>query len=169
MPEAARLTGRGAAALVHCRPAFRQGRSFRPARRSRSRRHDARQPRPAWTPRWRVPAQRGWSSWAISCMRVTAARPSFLPRWARGVRPTRAWPILLVRGNHDDRAGDPPDDWGIDCREEPLPAAVRVAPRAGRGGRGLRARGARASCGVPLGGRRTERNPTVFLLWSKTP
>jgi DNA ligase-associated metallophosphoesterase len=29
-------------------------------------------------------------------------------------------PILLVRGNHDDRAGDPPDAWGIDCREEPV-------------------------------------------------
>jgi uncharacterized protein len=29
-------------------------------------------------------------------------------------------PILLVRGNHDDRAGDPPDAWGIECREEPV-------------------------------------------------
>lgn len=28
--------------------------------------------------------------------------------------------ILLVRGNHDDRAGDPPAEWGIDCREEPV-------------------------------------------------
>jgi DNA ligase-associated metallophosphoesterase len=29
-------------------------------------------------------------------------------------------PILLVRGNHDDRAGDPPVEWGIECREEPV-------------------------------------------------
>ena len=29
-------------------------------------------------------------------------------------------PILLVRGNHDDRAGDPPDAWGIECRDEPV-------------------------------------------------
>ncbi len=29
-------------------------------------------------------------------------------------------PVLLVRGNHDDRAGDPPDDWGVECRDEPV-------------------------------------------------
>lgn len=28
--------------------------------------------------------------------------------------------IELVRGNHDRGAGDPPDDWRIDCREQPL-------------------------------------------------
>ncbi len=36
----------------------------------------------------------------------------------------RAHPALvmtLVRGNHDDRAGDPPADLGIDCVDEPLP------------------------------------------------
>ncbi len=27
--------------------------------------------------------------------------------------------ILLVRGNHDKRAGDPPDEWRIDCADEP--------------------------------------------------
>ena len=27
--------------------------------------------------------------------------------------------IVLVRGNHDDRAGDPPADWGIDVVAEP--------------------------------------------------
>lgn len=40
-------------------------------------------------------------------------------------------PILLVRGNHDDRAGDPPAEWGIECREEPvdcLPFVWRHAP-----------------------------------------
>ena len=28
--------------------------------------------------------------------------------------------LTLVRGNHDDRAGDPPTDWGVACVEEPL-------------------------------------------------
>ncbi len=39
----------------------------------------------------------------------------------------RAWrcergslPITLVRGNHDDKAGDPPREWGIDCVDEPF-------------------------------------------------
>jgi len=27
--------------------------------------------------------------------------------------------LVLVRGNHDDRAGDPPSDWGIDVVAEP--------------------------------------------------
>lgn len=29
--------------------------------------------------------------------------------------------ILLVRGNHDDKAGDPPPDWSIDPVDEPHP------------------------------------------------
>jgi uncharacterized protein len=29
-------------------------------------------------------------------------------------------PILLVRGNHDGRAGDPPVRWGIECADEPV-------------------------------------------------
>lgn len=29
--------------------------------------------------------------------------------------------LTLVRGNHDQRAGDPPDDWGIERRDAPLP------------------------------------------------
>lgn len=28
-------------------------------------------------------------------------------------------PMLLIRGNHDLRAGDPPEDWNIDCVDEP--------------------------------------------------
>ena len=27
--------------------------------------------------------------------------------------------VLLVRGNHDTRAGDPPDHWGVCCVDEP--------------------------------------------------
>ena len=28
--------------------------------------------------------------------------------------------LVLVRGNHDDRAGDPPPDWRVHCVDEPL-------------------------------------------------
>jgi len=28
--------------------------------------------------------------------------------------------LTLVRGNHDDRAGDPPADWDVSCVDEPL-------------------------------------------------
>jgi uncharacterized protein len=37
--------------------------------------------------------------------------------------------LLLVRGNHDDRAGDPPPSWGVACVDEPftLPAAPQLA------------------------------------------
>jgi uncharacterized protein len=48
--------------------------------------------------------------------------------------------LVLVRGNHDDRAGDPPPSWQMHCVDEPftLPAAPRLAlchhpqPRDGR-------------------------------------
>jgi DNA ligase-associated metallophosphoesterase len=37
--------------------------------------------------------------------------------------------LVLVRGNHDDRAGDPPADWGVHCVDEPfaLPSAPGLA------------------------------------------
>ncbi|MEM8534538.1 MAG: DEAD/DEAH box helicase, partial [Chloroflexota bacterium] len=28
--------------------------------------------------------------------------------------------MLLVRGNHDQHAGDPPDEWGITCVDAPV-------------------------------------------------
>ena len=28
--------------------------------------------------------------------------------------------LTLVRGNHDNRAGDPPPEWGVDCIDGPL-------------------------------------------------
>jgi DNA ligase-associated metallophosphoesterase len=31
----------------------------------------------------------------------------------------RALAIVLIRGNHDARAGDPPDAWAIECRADP--------------------------------------------------
>jgi DNA ligase-associated metallophosphoesterase len=47
-------------------------------------------------------------------------------RW-RELRPELE--LVLVRGNHDDRAGDPPCEWGVDCVDEPytLPGATGVA------------------------------------------
>ena len=36
----------------------------------------------------------------------------------RALRPALEW--VLVRGNHDDRAGDPPVDWGVRCVDEPF-------------------------------------------------
>lgn len=30
--------------------------------------------------------------------------------------------LLLIRGNHDLRAGDPPSEWGITCADAPYPA-----------------------------------------------
>ncbi len=45
--------------------------------------------------------------------------------------------ILLIRGNHDDRAGDPPPAWGVTIVDEPHPLApflachIPVAPRSG--------------------------------------
>jgi DNA ligase-associated metallophosphoesterase len=44
-------------------------------------------------------------------------------RW-RAQRP--ALELVLVRGNHDDRAGDPPCDWGVHCVDEPY--ALASAP-----------------------------------------
>jgi len=35
----------------------------------------------------------------------------------RALRP--ALELVLVRGNHDDRAGDPPAAWGVHCVDEP--------------------------------------------------
>jgi DNA ligase-associated metallophosphoesterase len=37
--------------------------------------------------------------------------------------------LVLVRGNHDDRAGDPPAAWGVQCVDEPfaLPSAPDLA------------------------------------------
>lgn len=37
--------------------------------------------------------------------------------------------LTLVRGNHDDHAGDPPQNWGVNCVDEPfhLPALPQLA------------------------------------------
>jgi DNA ligase-associated metallophosphoesterase len=46
-----------------------------------------------------------------------AATLAAFKHW-RDTRP--ALRLTLVRGNHDDRAGDPPTDWGVSCVDEPL-------------------------------------------------
>ena len=46
-------------------------------------------------------------------------------RW-RTQRP--ALEIVLVRGNHDDRAGDPPCEWGVHCVDEPFGLASAPHP-----------------------------------------
>ena len=48
--------------------------------------------------------------------------------------------IVLVRGNHDDRAGDPPADWGMRCvdpGEGMAPFALVHEPKPVRGGYAL--------------------------------
>ncbi len=42
----------------------------------------------------------------------------------RAARPDLA--ITLVRGNHDNRAGDPPEDWGVECLDAPVVEAPFV-------------------------------------------
>jgi DNA ligase-associated metallophosphoesterase len=59
-------------------------------------------------------------------------------RAARTMEAIAAWrarhpdlPVLLVRGNHDRGAGDPPPEWSFDCRDEPwieAPFALRHHP-----------------------------------------
>lgn len=41
--------------------------------------------------------------------------PETFGRFGRWRASRASLSITLVRGNHDDRAGDPPGDWGIDC------------------------------------------------------
>ena len=58
------------------------------------------------------------------------ARESRAPRTLEAVRRWRDrhsdLPIVLVRGNHDRRAGDPPGELGIDCLDPPSPEAPFV-------------------------------------------
>lgn len=55
---------------------------------------------------------------------VTAAFAAWRARWSE-IR------MLLVRGNHDEHAGDPPEEWRIECMDGPLdegPFTLRHEP-----------------------------------------
>jgi DNA ligase-associated metallophosphoesterase len=53
-----------------------------------------------------------------------ARAPRTLARFAEWRREYSQVAMTLVRGNHDDKAGDPPDEWNIRCVEE----GERLAP-----------------------------------------
>lgn len=71
---------------------------------------------------------------------VRAHAPATLAAFGRWRERHADVDLVLVRGNHDDRAGDPPAALGVRCVDEPLqwPAAPGLAlchhpaPRAGR-------------------------------------
>jgi DNA ligase-associated metallophosphoesterase len=44
--------------------------------------------------------------------------PATLDRFGAWRRARKALELILVRGNHDRKAGDPPAEWGIACVEE---------------------------------------------------
>jgi DNA ligase-associated metallophosphoesterase len=52
----------------------------------------------------------------------TARAPAVLAAVEAWRRRHAALPMLLVRGNHDDRAGDPPAQWAIEVVDEPWAA-----------------------------------------------
>ncbi len=73
--------------------------------------------------------------------------------------------VVLVRGNHDKGAGDPPSEWGFDCQDEPRiepPFAFRHHPEEENSA--LCAGGAHPSRGLPLGIRRVAREAPLFPL-----
>ena len=59
---------------------------------------------------------------------VTAQVIAQVAAWRRSHADCR---FLVVRGNHDRRAGDPPPEWEMDCTDEPhleAPFVLRHAP-----------------------------------------
>ncbi|MEO8753481.1 MAG: ligase-associated DNA damage response endonuclease PdeM [Casimicrobiaceae bacterium] len=61
-------------------------------------------------------------------LHAAAGRVAALDAAFKGWRATHAGVTLtLVRGNHDDRAGDPPADWDIEVVTEPHPLAPFLA------------------------------------------
>lgn len=92
-------------------------------------------------------------------------------RAARTLESVAAWrrtraglEILMVRGNHDRAAGDPPEELGIRCVEGPeVVRTVRLSARAGRFGVGVHAGGALASGNPAAGVGWDEGDAGVFL------
>lgn len=44
--------------------------------------------------------------------------------------------FVLVRGNHDAHSGDPPDEWSVECVDEPWDDGAGTAGEGGEGGEG---------------------------------
>jgi DNA ligase-associated metallophosphoesterase len=66
--------------------------------------------------------------------------PTTLERFAAWRESRKAVELTIVRGNHDKKAGDPPDEWGVRCIEagERLgPFVLNHEPGASRGGYAL--------------------------------
>ena len=108
------------------------------------------------------------SSSATSCTRARDGTP----RTLRAIDEWRAAhssiEMLLVRGNHDTRAGDPPESLQIACvdgpaLEGPFALAHHPARVAGR----VRARGARAPWRAPLRRGSRARAAAVLLVWTR--
>ena len=78
--------------------------------------------------------------------------------------------IVLVRGNHDRGAGDPPADWGLRCVDEPLdepPFAWRHHPADGGGPPGLYTVAGHLHPAVNLGGLGGERERLACFLFEQ--
>ena len=123
------------------RRALRQGRELSQARRAGAARHDQpapgqarRRDRATRAPRSRVPRRLP----AFGALARRAAR--WAPSHAWRERARRRSQLTLVRGNHDDRAGDPPRQPGLHRRRRAAAArALRAVPSPAAGGRRLRA------------------------------
>lgn len=66
--------------------------------------------------------------------------PETIARFSDWRRARAALSITLVRGNHDDGAGDPPSEWGIDCVDPGVglgPFGLMHEPKPVRGGYAL--------------------------------
>jgi len=77
--------------------------------------------------------------------------------------------MTLVRGNHDSRAGDPPEDWRIECVDEPFQHAPFVLchhPGAGVGQGGYELAG-HLHPGVTLTGRGRQRERLASFIFGE--
>lgn len=69
----------------------------------------------------------------------TARDQHTLDAFSRWRAQRRALSLLLIRGNHDAQAGDPPGDWRFDCADEPFedgPFTLAHHPEPALAGRG---------------------------------
>lgn len=65
--------------------------------------------------------------------------------------------LVLVRGNHDRKAGDPPAEWGLHCVDEPWPLGVLLLRHEPEATPGQPTVAGHVHPGVVLGGRAHDR------------